>query len=181
VSVPQIDSHTVDRTPKLEDIAQEYRDFIAKFSTALLSTADGSGTPNISYAPTVFVGEAFYVYISDLAKHTRNLMENPQVALMFIEDEGGCQQIYARTRVILDCQAKMVEPGDHWHSIMNEFALQFGEIMQTLTALPDFRLLRLEPEGGQYVKGFGQAYRITGPRLDRLVHIDRKEQGGVQG
>lgn len=155
-----------------QKLTQEYRSFVARFKTALLSCADKSGEPSLSYAPVVFSDGAYFVYLSDLAQHTQNLRANPRVALMFIEDERDSPQIFARTRVTLDCDAEIVERNDDsWHPIMDRFAHRFGEIMDTLSQLTDFHLFHLKPLRGQFVKGFAQAYRIGGPDLNQLTHI----------
>lgn len=160
----------------MEDLAKAYRTFIGQFKSALLSTADASGVPNISYAPIVFRDGIFYVYLSDLARHTQNLRVNPRVALMFIQDERDAEQIFARTRVTLDCQAKtLARDSDTWLLIMNEFSSRFGDVMDTLSKLTDFQLLALKPVGGQFVKDFAKAFRITGADLDKLVHIRRDD------
>ncbi len=55
----------------------------------------------------------------------------------------------------------------------NSFKDRFGAIISTLRELSDFKLVRLTPDHGTFVKGFGQAYRLEGARLDKAVHIQR--------
>jgi len=53
-------------------MVREYRAFQQNFRSLLLSTVDEAGLPEISYAPYVQdESGAFWLYLSDLARHTR--------------------------------------------------------------------------------------------------------------
>jgi hypothetical protein len=47
--------------------------------------------------------------------------------------------------------------------------------MQTLRLLADFHLIRLKPNSGLFVKGFGKAYEISGTRMDDLSHVNLRK------
>jgi putative heme iron utilization protein len=70
----------------------------------LLATVDAEGNPNSSYAPFVQEGNTFYILVSFMAKHTKNLSEGRKTSVMFIEDESATKQIYARERLTLEAQ-----------------------------------------------------------------------------
>ncbi len=42
---------------------------------------------------------------------------------------------------------------------------RFGEMIDNLAKLSDFNLFKLNPQQGLYVKGFGQAFSLTGSEL----------------
>jgi putative heme iron utilization protein len=146
------------------DIAGEARQLIARFRTLLLATADAGGVPHASYAPFVRADDGcFHIYISGLARHTRNLQATGRASVLIIEDERGADQPFARRRLTLECSAEPIARGTpEWHSILDAFAAEFGEIMAPLRELPDFTLFRLTPQSAVYVRGFGQAYRLNG-------------------
>jgi len=49
---------------------------------------------------------------------------------------------------------------------------RFGEIIDGLSQLQDFVLFNLKPEQGLFVKGFGQAYQVSGDDLVDFVHLE---------
>ncbi len=59
---------------KLEDVIAESSRFRARFSTLVMATVSKDGVPEASYAPYVMDEEGvFFVYLSDLSRHTANL------------------------------------------------------------------------------------------------------------
>ncbi|MFB2770824.1 HugZ family protein [Pelatocladus sp. BLCC-F211] len=154
----------------LEQAQIEYEAFIQKFQSAIIATANGQGIPNASYTP--FVIDEFkniYIYISGLSTHTQNLVVNPHASVMLIEDEDKTEQIFARHRLTFECTATLIErDSDTWYEIMNSFHARFGEIMEVLSGLQDFRMFKLTPKEGRFVIGFGAAYFISGDDLNQL-------------
>ena len=145
-----------------EHLILGYQTLIASQQTLLLSTASISGVPDLSYAPFVRdTAGVFYIFVSELAVHTVNLLANPQASLLFILPESEARNLFARERAVLNC--RVCEIGrDHPVYSRQLDALQdkFGEVVSLLRPLPDFHLFALYPESGRYVVGFGQAYTI---------------------
>ncbi len=54
--------------PEIKEFRQERR-------TIQLATVDAEGRPNVSYAPYVQNQEGYFVLISQIARHARNLLE----------------------------------------------------------------------------------------------------------
>ena len=151
--------------PEIKEFRQERR-------TLQLATVDEEGRPNVSYAPFVQNQEGYFVLISDIARHARNLKANPQVSLMMIEDEESSKQLYARKRLTFDAQASVVERGTElWTQVIGQMQERFGEIIDGLSQLQDFSLFNLKAENGLFVKGFGQAYQVSGDDLVDFVHL----------
>lgn len=160
---------------QLEKAQTEYTNFPQEFQSVIISTVNEQGVPNASYTPFVIdAAKNIYIYVSGLATHTQNLHANPHVSVLFIEDESKTEQIFARRRLSFDCTASLIERDtDTWNDIVEQFQARFGELIEVLRGLPDFRIFRLTPNAGRFVVGFGTAYHIRGDQLDQLVHITR--------
>ena len=152
----------------------EYLNFLTKFHSLQLSTIGINGHPESSYAPFVLDQQnQFYIYVSSLARHTSSLLNNRIAGIMLIEAEKDAENIFARKRATFDCDVELVKrETENWEQIMLQFDELAGELMETLRGLQDFRLLRLAPKSGLFVKGFGKAYQISGIRMDELSHIN---------
>lgn len=153
---------TENQDADLLDAAEAYRQLIDAQQTLLLSTCSTDLQPDISYAPFVCDEQGdFYIFISQLAKHTHNLLQNPKASILFIEPESGCPNLFARPRVVFNCRARAIAPGDPNHQRqLHALQNKFGNVVALLQTLPDFHLIELTPESGQYVAGFGKAYAI---------------------
>ena len=158
---------------RLQDrLGPEIKEFRQERRTLQLATVDEEGRPNVSYAPFVQNQEGYFVLISDIARHARNLKANPQVSLMMIEDEESSKQLYARKRLTFDAQASVVErETELWTQVIGQMQERFGEIIDGLSQLQDFSLFNLKAENGLFVKGFGQAYQVSGDDLEDFVHL----------
>jgi len=154
---------------RLEAEVREFRD---SRKTLQLATTNNDGVPNSSYAPFAFDNKAYYILVSDLAAHGQNLKANRSVSILMIEDESECKNLYARKRLTFDTRAELVErQTEAWEQGISALKARFGEIIDNLSQLGDFNLYRLVPESGRYVKGFGQAFIISGADLLDFVHL----------
>jgi heme oxygenase (biliverdin-IX-beta and delta-forming) len=137
-------------------------ELLSSRKTLVMGTADQSGMPNVSYAPFVHRAPQLYVYISSRSRHTRNMMETAKASVTFIEDEARTRNFFARQRFTGQCSAELAERGTtEWRAAMSLFKRRFGKVFDMIRPLPDFVLFRLIPDGGLYVRGFGQAFKIS--------------------
>ncbi|WP_072670720.1 heme utilization protein HutZ [Vibrio injensis] len=151
----------------------EIKEFRQQRTTLQLATVDAQGKPNVSYAPFVQNQEGYFILISHIARHARNLAVNSQVSIMMIEDESSAKQLFARKRLTFDAQASMIERHSPlWQQVIEQMQQRFGEIITNLSQLEDFSLFCLKPEHGLFVKGFGQAYQVSGDDLVDFVHLE---------
>lgn len=159
--------------PSSKKVAGEARQFLRGFRSLLMATVSAEGVPDASYAPFVRMEDnAFYIYVSNLSRHTANLAANPRVSILFIEGEDQAEELFARKRLSFDCRHREIaRDSAHWHGIIRVFAAKFGEIMALIEPLTDFRLFRMEPEEGVYVRGFAQAYRLRGRELASFSEV----------
>ena len=142
--------------------------------TISLSTLSEQGKPNASYAPFLMDDDGnLYIFVSGLASHTQDLLTTPSVSVLLMQDEQDTRQIFARQRASYQCDVEVVSNNEADYTIMlDKFEARFGNVVALLRGLPDFILFRLRPYKGQFVMGFGKAYRLTGKGLLDLEHIN---------
>jgi putative heme iron utilization protein len=157
----------------LDIVKEEYYALPQTFKTVLLATVSPEGFPEVSYAPYVKDGDNYYVYISELAAHTRNMRHNSRVSLLFIENEDQAAHLFARKRISLHCTAYEVErDSEIFEQIMQRFQAEFGDFMNMLKTLQDFHLMCLHPYQGSFVQGFARAFALEGEHLDQIRHLN---------
>jgi putative heme iron utilization protein len=155
-----------------ETIEQEFETLRNSLKTVQLATVDSQGNPESSYAPYVWIESAFYLYLSDLAKHSANLIVNPSISLLIIEDEKETRNLFARRRIIVKGEAQKIARKSHqFQTVMTEFKTQFGNFIDVIEPLQDFHLFQIKPRSGRFIRGFAQAYELTGPGLNQIMHI----------
>ena len=153
--------------PEIEALKQQCK-------TIMLATTDKTGTPNVSYAPFVITDGEYYVLISTIARHARNLLETQKVSLMLIEDENLSRQIFARRRLSFDAHVRVIERhSTTWQHGIKALKNRHGELINDLSELEDFKLFAFTPEQGLFVKGFGQAFQVSPNDLVNVVHLDQ--------
>jgi putative heme iron utilization protein len=161
------------RTPT-EPVLEEACEFLAGFRSLVMATVSAEGVPDASYAPFVRIDDnAFYVNLSDLSTHTGNLLATPSVSVMFLQAEEHSKQLFARKRLGFDGDAEVV-PRDSplWGRIMDLFEHKFGEVVELIRPLEDFKLFRIQPRRGVFVRGFAQAFPVEGPELEQLRSVN---------
>ena len=164
----------------MKKIYNEYVEFMGNSKSVYISSIGehrGGVAPEISYSPCIVDEDKnIYILVSTLSKRTKSLLEQRNVSLMFIESEEQCEEIYVRTRLILYCTTLQIarEMGaGHllWDELVAQFTAKFGDIINMLVSLEDFKMFRFRPIRGTFVKGFGKAYMIEGKEMDQISHI----------
>jgi hypothetical protein len=131
--------------------------------TVLLSTVSIEGQPECSYAPYVRdQGGVFYIFVSELAPHTQNMLQTSLASLLFIQPEQETKNIFARKRVVFECTVDDIKQQEKcFERQLQAMREKFGETIDLLRSLSDFHLLALTPVNGKYITGFGQAFSIN--------------------
>jgi hypothetical protein len=157
-----------------EPIVAEAGEFLAGFRSLLMATVSAEGVPDASYAPFVRMDDnAFYVNLSELSTHTGNLGSTPRVSVMFLQAEQDTKQMFARKRLSFDADAEIVpRDSSHWRQVMAHFANKFGDVIDLIRPLQDFKLFRLQPRSGVYVRGFAQAFPLRDGDLEQLRRVN---------
>ncbi|MDE0310099.1 MAG: pyridoxamine 5'-phosphate oxidase family protein [Acidiferrobacterales bacterium] len=158
---------------QVEQILSEIDTLIERHRSVELATVSTDGVPSVSYAPYVYMGNlSFGVFLSSLAEHTHNIAGNNSVSAMVITSEKDSPNLFARERVAITCEARLHDrKSDEFASWLPSYRERFGAIVDTLVQLADFNLYILRPLRAVYVKGFGQAYRISGDVMNDVEHI----------
>jgi putative heme iron utilization protein len=150
---------------------QDYLKLRNSVSSAQLATLSHKGLPAASHAPLVWFDSHCYLFLSELASHTRHLTANPAIGLILVEAETSSP--FARQRITVQGEVEIIARDEPlFKSVLQQFHDQFGDIMQVIEPLADFRLFRVNADSGRFIRGFGQAYEIGGDGLDQLTHID---------
>ena len=140
----------------------EINKLVESKNTLQLATVDENGKPNASYAPFVCCDDGYYILISEMARHAQNILINPTVSLMIIEDESEADSLHSRKRLTLDATAILISTEtNRWSEVTKVMIEKLGDTVNTLIQLSDFHLIHLQPEQGLYVKGFGKAHHVA--------------------
>jgi putative heme iron utilization protein len=132
---------------------------------ALATLGDGGPAASmVAYAPEPDLG-SLLLFLSGLSEHTRNLISEPQVALVITETDSGEGDPQTLARLSIKGTAERVERS----------APEFEEVWRTYVArlphaaprivLGDFSLFRVAVASAHYVGGFAQAGTIPVERL----------------
>lgn len=158
-------------------IRQEFQALRDSLKTVQLATIDSDGNPQASYAPCVWIENDCYLYLSELARHTQNLIANPAISLLLIESEKKSKNLFSRRRIILQgAVTKIGRDSNRFATIMAEFKSRFGDFIDVIEPLQDFHLFQINPQSGRFIRGFAQAYDLVGPGLSEFKHIDMQSR-----
>ncbi|SDI71485.1 hypothetical protein SAMN05421846_11263 [Chryseobacterium taeanense] len=150
-------------TPKVKEL-------IERTKSVILATIDAEGIPNSSYAPFVHVDKTFYILVSFMAKHTKNLADGRKTSVMLIEDESATKQIYARERLTFEVSTSQIErDSEMWNDVVTKLKEANGKVVDMISEMKDFILIGLHPIKGSYVNGFGSAYFVN-ENLEIIEH-----------
>lgn len=148
---------------ELEQETQQLTALIEGCKTLQLATLGPDGA-EASYSPFLFDEDALYIFVSQLASHTKNLINSQTVGVMLIEDEADSRNLFARNRMTFQCLVSEVKTdAPCYEPIMDLYRQRHGETVDLLRTLPDFILFRLKPERGRLILGFGRAFRLSMP------------------
>lgn len=155
-------------------LGDEVLAFLQSRKSLQLATLREDGSPYASYAPFAIGAECLYVLLSEIAVHAVNLQNNPLASVLVIQDEDSAEELFARVRVNYSMRAELLTFGTEcWQLGVDTLIARHGDRVRSLSELDDFKLFRLLPQGGRYVKGFGRAYSIAGQTLggESLDHM----------
>jgi len=143
-----------------------------RVSSVHMATIGADGLPHTGCVPCIWFNNHLHIFVSRLSVHTRDLLNNPALSAMLVEDEADSRQPFARIRLRYQCDAKIIEPNEpSYIERLEAFEAKHGKTVQLLRQLPDFVLFELVPSDAIFVMGFGQAYRLSGPNLETFEHV----------
>lgn len=141
----------------------EIIEFIKGFKTVILSTSN-KDVPNSSYAPYALDKDFnFYIHISAQAKHHKNLLNNPNFSIFFIQNEAEAKNVFDRVRVTLFGKAYMIKKEEEVVFAKRLLKERFGSFFDIISRMSDFSTFKLTPKKGLYFRGFGEAFEFMLP------------------
>lgn len=157
--------------PRLARAQAWIADRRACFRTVFLATASATGEPEASVVASALDARgAFLIHVSGLAAHTRHLRETGHASVLLAEDESTTTQPLARRRLTWRCRAEVIPRGhDEFQVSVNALRARFGAAFELTLTLPDFQLVRLVPQSGRLVAGFGETYDVDPADWTRLT------------
>ncbi|CAA6815657.1 MAG: Pyridoxamine 5-phosphate oxidase [uncultured Campylobacterales bacterium] len=170
-----------------EDAQKELQIFTKNIQSVNLSTVSIDGEPFASYSPFVEDENGnFYVFISTAVQHSHNMSANPKAHILFIEDEHKTEHIYARRRLYFKATVDRFEENDKREEKIHQlFIDRFADKVSFFSMMKDSRFYKLIPSEGNFVLGFGAAFKISDDRkildLNDKGHSKSHEEGLKKG
>jgi hypothetical protein len=139
---------------------------------AALSTLH-DGEPNLAIVAYIFADDfsAFYVHVSKLGKHTRDMENDPRVSLLIAETDDQRADPQTLARVSLQGSAEMLSrDASDYMGIRNQYLKRFPEA-EPMFSLGDFNLWLITPKSGRFVAGFGRAFNLVPDALKKVSSL----------
>lgn len=152
-------------------LTRALRELLSRRRTAALGTLDPDGVPFVSMVPFAIDTRAacVVIHISALAAHSRHLRSSPRATLLVCDAELDGEPVHALARVTLSVNATWAEPGsDDAQQCRSAYLARFPEA-EPMTALGDFRFVRLVPSGARQVAGFGAARSLDATEVAKAL------------
>src|SRR5207344_3580159 len=102
------------------------------------------------------------LHVSQLAAHTQDMLDHPDVSLLITESEGAEKMPQALARVTVQGRAKMLDRDSEKYTDAREIYLSRFPDAAPLFEFSDFSNFVIEPVSARVIAGFGQAVNITG-------------------
>lgn len=156
---------------------QEVALFLETFQTLAMASLTPEGEPHASTAPYIRIDNDFYILISTVAQHGRNLLASTKVSLLFAEDESNTQQPFARKRVTIEASVREVQGDEEvFTQAAERLKAHFdADLVTSLLGMGDFHLFKLSPLSASVVMGFGKAYRLN-EKMEVVAHTHAAHQ-----
>jgi putative heme iron utilization protein len=160
-----------------EALARRAAELLRNCRVAALGTLQ-SGAPSVSMVPYAIIDDplTFVVMVSALAAHTREMREDPRVALMIMEPESRATLAHALARVAMPGIAEAVSPGHaRFGPARAMYVARFPE-MGSLFELGDFALFAIAPGPLRVVAGFAEAGTLAPDDIVRGLRREREKR-----
>jgi putative heme iron utilization protein len=132
-----------------------------------LDHADEGPWPRVSMVPVAFDPSegVFFILISGLAQHTRDMRRDPRVGLLLAEPDRPSRNPQTLARLSVQAVAEPIGPGDTRHDeARSVYLARFPSAAMTFT-MADFQLYRLVPDRARFIAGFGSIHDLSGDQL----------------
>ena len=129
------------------------------------------GAPSVSMVPYAIIEDpfAFVVLVSALSAHTKEMLGDPNVALMIMEPESDTKPPHTLARVSMQGRAEPISQDDpRFGAARAAYTARFPD-MVGLFELGDVTLFAIAPAAVRIIAGFAQAASITPASMARSV------------
>ncbi|MBP7619219.1 MAG: pyridoxamine 5'-phosphate oxidase family protein [Geothrix sp.] len=129
------------------------------------------GAPFVSMVPVVPApgGSGFLIHVSRLAQHTRDLVADARMSLLFTAPLTEDQDPLALPRVTLQGVAEAIAADSgEYEQAAEAYLARFPQAEMTL-GLGDFSFFRLRPATGRLVLGFGRALSLDAAQIQAAL------------
>ncbi|MGN5538704.1 pyridoxamine 5'-phosphate oxidase family protein [Alcaligenes sp. Lyrl_28] len=127
--------------------------------TASLGTLSNQGLPVVSRVPFAICPEQanIIIHISEMAAHTRYLMQRPDASLMVSQSEHGQDAVHDLPRVTFQVLARQLERGQaDFDQARKAYIRRFPD-MEFLCHFTDFHFFALDLVRVRHIAGFAAA------------------------
>jgi putative heme iron utilization protein len=150
------------------DQAQALRSLVREQTIAALGTLHES-EPYVSMVPYALPadGREFYIHVSRLAAHTRDMLASARVSMLIVAPSGDSPQSRARVTVQGDAYPLAAESAEYTAAkacYLARFPHAAG-----IFELADFSIFRIEPVTVRVVGGFAQAFSLGAESFARAL------------
>lgn len=141
--------------------------------------------PHASHVPFAIGSNGeLLILVSNLSKHTANLLDDGQVSAMIIENEGTtgpsdsgdssdsseAYDPFSRIRLMLDGIATVINKDTNaYQPSVIRMRERLGDTVDILTQLPDFHLIALQLTSATFVRGFAQAHPLSSEAISEAL------------
>jgi len=104
---------------------------------------------------------SFYIHISRLAQHTRDILQDSRSSLMIAETDRGPGDPQTLARVSIQGESTEIPTADAGYEQAKSIYLQKFPQAAANFGLGDFSLFRIQPIKARYIAGFGKIFNLT--------------------
>jgi putative heme iron utilization protein len=131
------------------------------------------GEPNLAMVAYAFAEDfsAFYIHVSKLGKHTRDMEADSRVSLLIAQEDDHRADPQTLARVSLQAIAEVLpRNAPDYSSVKTRYLRRFPEAEQ-LFSLGDFNIWKITPKSGRFVAGFGRAFNLVPEALQKASRL----------
>jgi putative heme iron utilization protein len=131
------------------------------------------GEPNLAMVAVACESDfsAFYIHVSKLGKHTRDMENDPHVSLLLSEADDRRPDPQTLARVALQGIATIVPRAAPEYARIRTLYLQRFPEAEQLFALGDFNIWKITPKSGRFVAGFARAFNLVPDALRNVSKL----------
>ena len=150
---------------------QVLRRLVQERSTLALGTLQAD-KPYVSLAPFAVspTGMSLIIHASQLAAHTQNMQENPQVSALVSEQEDSGKMPQSLARATIQGLAREVSNEEPGYPLMREAYLRRFPDSAPMFDFTDFHLFLIDVISVRLITGFAQAITVNADSFAATVH-----------